>query len=55
VGFETGVRCYQIVGLKEDQKWSVFRYRRTLFIGGRSANVGVPDWVILIKVIEYLH
>ena len=32
-----------------------FRRRRCLFGAGRSADVGMPFWVILIEVIEFRH
>src|SRR5271166_810872 len=48
-------RCFIVLGLEDDQKWTVC-FHDTARLSPRSpTHVGVPCWVILIEVIELRH
>src|SRR5271165_5203807 len=44
-------RCFIVLGLEDDQKWTVFFRDAARLSPRRSTHVGMPFWVILIQVI----
>ena len=48
-------RCFIVLGLEDDQKWTVCFHDAARFSPRSPTHVGIPFWVILIETIEHRH